>query len=242
MTQSRHALPQPAPHHHLTDDLVFRYAAGMLDEAISLVIASHLTFCTACQALMAEAELLGGQLLEDLPATDVDATTWQKTLARLETNPASREDLRIRSQQPKTPSSSDRAMASSLENLWPTPLRPYLTAPLDRLPWRRLGPGMRDLELIRNKSGSTARLLYFGAGKSVFEHGHRGNELTLVLQGSYVSNGNWFVRGDIECSDQETLHRPVAGTEADCICLAVIDAPLRFSSIIGRLLQPLIGI
>lgn len=37
-------------------------------------------------------------------------------------------------------------------------------------------------------------------------------------------------------------HQPHAGAEKDCICLAVTDVPLRFKSLVTRLVQPLLGI
>jgi putative transcriptional regulator len=93
-----------------------------------------------------------------------------------------------------------------------------------------------------NSEGVTARLLRIAPGRSVFDHGHSGSELTLVLKGSYNSQGERYARGDIEVADETVTHRPVAGTEDVCICLAVTDAPLRFDSWIGRLMQPFIGI
>lgn len=230
----------PPLHHHLSDDMVFRYAAGMLDEAVSLVVASHLAICAGCQALATEAELLGGNLLEELPVEELARDSWARTLERLESQPRSKSELTQSNRRQAEHSSSTASAASS--DLFPAPLRPYLQERAEDLPWRRLGPGIHSLELVRSSTGSKARLLHIGAGRSVFEHSHRGLELTLVLQGSYLSNAAQYARGDIELADDEVMHWPVAGTEADCICLVVTDAPLRFNNIIGRLLQPLIGI
>jgi putative transcriptional regulator len=46
----------------------------------------------------------------------------------------------------------------------------------------------------------------------------------------------------MEDADEETQHIPTATPEADCICLAVTDAPLRFTSWVVRLVQPVLGI
>jgi putative transcriptional regulator len=73
-------------------------------------------------------------------------------------------------------------------------------------------------------------------------HGHRGIELTLVLQGAFVDDGGRFARGDIEIADEELDHTPVADDAEDCICLAATDAPLRFSSWVPRLAQPFLRI
>jgi len=83
-----------------------------------------------------------------------------------------------------------------------------------------------------------ARLLYIPAGQSVPDHGHRGTELTLVLQGAFRDEADRFGPGDIEIADESLKHTPVAEAGADCICLAATDAPLRFTGLIPRLVQP----
>lgn len=70
------------------------------------------------------------------------------------------------------------------------------------------------------------------------DHGHRGLELTLVLQGAFRDETDRFGAGDIEIADQELEHTPVAERGLDCICLAATDAPLRFNSFLPKLVQP----
>jgi putative transcriptional regulator len=74
------------------------------------------------------------------------------------------------------------------------------------------------------------------------EHTHDGRELTLVLAGSFRDGKDVFARGDIEEADDTLLHQPVATEEEDCICLAVTEAPLKFTSWIVRLIQPILKI
>jgi putative transcriptional regulator len=74
------------------------------------------------------------------------------------------------------------------------------------------------------------------------DHGHRGTELTLVLQGAFSDKTDRFGKGDIEVATQDLNHQPIAEMDEDCICLAATDAPLRFNSLIPRLLQPFLQI
>jgi len=74
------------------------------------------------------------------------------------------------------------------------------------------------------------------------DHGHRGTELTLVLQGAFADSVDRFGPGDIEIASEDLDHTPVAEMGDDCICLAVTDAPLRFNALIPRLLQPIFRI
>lgn len=63
-----------------------------------------------------------------------------------------------------------------------------------------------------------------------------------MLAGSFEDGDDVFARGDIEEADDTLLHTPKATAGEDCICLAVTEAPLRFSSWIVRLIQPLLKI
>ena len=121
-------------------------------------------------------------------------------------------------------------------------MRSYVGGDLDTLRWRAVGRGAYQI-LIRTADRETkVRLLRIPAGKPVPEHGHGGRELTLVLSGSFVDGENVFARGDIEDADASLTHQPVATPEADCVCLAVTDAPLKFRSWIVRAIQPILGI
>ena len=74
------------------------------------------------------------------------------------------------------------------------------------------------------------------------DHGHSGTELTLVLQGAFRDASDRFGPGDVEIATEADEHKPVAEAGLDCICLAATDAPLRFTGMLPRLLQPLFRI
>jgi len=217
--------------HHPSEDILLGYASGDLAEPQALVVATHLALCPACRAAVADLESLGGVLLERVGA---DAEAGQRlegaidaAIARAARPPVAVTPPRAAS----VPARSDR--------LFPQPLRDYVGA---EVAWKTLVPGIQHSVIARDGAGSIARLLWIAPGRSVFEHGHGGTELTLVLQGSYTAGGRHFGRGDLEVADSAVSHRPVAGPEEACICLAVTDAPLRFRNMVGRLLQPLFGI
>jgi putative transcriptional regulator len=112
---------------------------------------------------------------------------------------------------------------------------------LSAIRWRRVGGGVKQAILPTGKD-ATARLLYIPGGVAVPDHGHKGMELTLVLQGAFADANDRFGPGDIEIADEEVEHTPVALEGEACICLAVTDAPLRFRGMIPRLAQPLLRI
>lgn len=73
------------------------------------------------------------------------------------------------------------------------------------------------------------------------DHGHRGAELTLVLEGAYSDVTGVYRRGDMQDVDEAVEHRPVADKSAERVCLIASERPCRFKVFIGRLTQPWTG-
>jgi putative transcriptional regulator len=61
--------------------------------------------------------------------------------------------------------------------------------------------------------------------------------LTLVLAGGFSDASGHYLKGDVAVADPSVDHRPVADAGADCLCLAVTDAPLRLTGRFGRYLN-----
>ena len=214
--------------HHVSDALLADYESGALAEGWSLAVATHLALCPACRARARLAASLGGMMLETLPPADVTAGALAGVFDRIGAAPPS--TVVAASPVPQAPTI-------------PEPLRSYLGgSEIDALPWRRIGDTARDLRIPTGDGKTRARLLRVAAGTPVPEHGHRGMELTVVLSGTLCDGAERFRRGDIEETDESIEHQPFAGKEADCICLAVTDAPLRFKSLLVRLVQPFLQI
>jgi putative transcriptional regulator len=213
---------------HIGDDLLLSYASGTLDEASSLLVATHLALCPHCRVRNASADALGGQLLEALPAAELSPGAMDATLAM----------VRERSITPPAP----RVAPPRSDIMIPEPLRSYLGGDLDTLRWTRLAPRVQQIAIDIPGCRSQARMLRFQCGTQVPAHGHGGRELTLVLSGSLCDRDAVLHRGDVAETDEHTEHQPHAGPDQDCICLAVTDAPLRFKGVLARLLQPLLGI
>jgi putative transcriptional regulator len=121
------------------------------------------------------------------------------------------------------------------------PVQSYFGGDLDKVRWRSIGGGVRQA-VLDTKGGESVRLLAIPGGAAMPDHGHRGMELTLVLQGAFRDEFARFGRGDVEVANEDVSHTPVAEEGVDCICLAATDAPLRFKGVIPRIAQKFIGI
>lgn len=209
--------------HHLTNSLLMGYAAGTLPEAFNLVVATHISLCDECRAQLAEFEAVGGEIMMRTDAMAMNADALDVALAALTDSP---EEVQIK---------AERA------GIFPTPLADYVGGDVEAVRWRRVGGGVKQM-ILPTDGGATVRLLHIPAGASVPDHGHRGLELTLVLQGAFKDETDRFGTGDIEVANEELDHTPVAEDGLDCICLAATDAPLKFNSFLPRLAQPFVKI
>lgn len=219
--------------HHISDELLLDYATGNLAEGWSLAVATHLALCPACRDRLSFMEHTGGQILE---ATEVtaeqtpEADSWSAMKAKL----TAQGTTRLAAAKP--------VAAPSDIPVLPEPLRSYLGGDVEALKWKALGRGAYHIPIKTGDTESQVRLLKIPAGKPVPEHSHGGRELTLVLKGAFSDGATVFKRGDIEEADETLTHQPVATPDEDCICLAVTDAPLKFKSLLVRLVQPVLGI
>ena len=214
------------PTHHLDNSTILAYAAGTLNEAFSVVAASHLAVCPACRDAVRAAESLGGELLGGMADTAVSQDCRSRTLAALEQATIHRLPL-------------------------PAP-RSELPAPLSRLidtgsftdiAWKKKAPGvaMFDVKLPAQAKGQL-KLLRISAGRAMPEHGHGGEEITMVLKGAYRDHMGRFAQGDVADLDEEIEHKPVVEQDCDCICLVATERPTRFKSLAARIIQPFVGI
>jgi putative transcriptional regulator len=211
--------------HHLDEATIMAYAAGTLGEALSVVAATHISMCGACREAVRAAEQVGGEILDGLETSAVSDVCRAATLASLDGAPAKSKTRSSKSQLPPT-----------LQRLLDG--RSY-----SELRWRKKAPGVSvvELPLSRGAKGSV-KLMSIAAGMSMLEHGHGGEELTLVLHGSFKDKTGRFAKGDIADLDEDTEHCPIIEEGETCICLFATEAPLRYKTFIGRLLQPFLGI
>ena len=197
------------------------YAAGTLPEAFNLMVATHVSICDECRAVVESYDALGGEVLDQTPGNDVALTpgSFAATMALI----AGGAPEQIRTERPRDP-------------VLPHPLQDYVGGGLDAIKWRSVGMGVKQAILPTSKDAS-ARLLYIPAGTAMPDHGHHGLEMTLVLQGAFQDEDDYFARGDVEVADSDMHHTPVADIHEDCICLAVTDAPLRFQGLLPKIAQ-----
>lgn len=215
------------PSFHTGNEYLMDYAAGSLAEPFALLVATHLALCPSCRAKVEAFEAVGGALFENLGSEAVDQSLRQAVLGRLD------EAESHASHAPQKPQTVDIRV--------PEPLRGYLDGGLDNLAWKARGP-VDEVRILRSHTGITSRLFRIKAGTAMPRHTHGGNELTLVLAGSFRDRGDHFGRGDVAAADSSVDHWPVADSDQDCYCFAVNDGRLRLTGRLSRFLNPFVRI
>lgn len=225
------------PTHHPGKEILLDYADGSLAEPPALVIATHLAFCPACRTRVAEFEAIGGALLEGEAPNPLSSDCLDAVLARLDEPVASLPAPEARCA-PEGPETRPRPPADGVRV--PEPLRSYLGAPLESLPWRSLTRGIDEFDLRVGRAPVRTRLLRMRAGIAAPRHSHCGIEMTLVLSGCFRDERGPVSQGDLIIDDASVDHRPIADPDGDCHCLVVTDAPLRLTGGLRRILNPFV--
>ena len=207
--------------YHIPDALIADYAAGTLPQPFALVVATHISLCLECRAAYHGHQAIGGAVLEAVDEIEVTDRLKDDVLALLDAPEEAPEPVYHRS------------------GVYPGPVVEALKGKPPR--WKSMGLGVRQCIVGAGPEGSV-RLLYIPPGQAVPDHSHNGLELTLVLQGSFSDATGRFGVGDLEVADEDLEHTPVADEGPPCICLAATDMPLRFNSLVPRMLQPLFRI
>jgi putative transcriptional regulator len=211
--------------HHLDDATLLALASGTIAHAHGIVAASHVAMCPVCAKALRKAESIGGGLLAEGGVEPVSDMARAATLASLDgVSPAQRK-AKVKSDLPA-------ALHNALGGL-----------SLDQIKWKKKAPGVALFDVPMPKgSTSMLKLLSIGPDRAMPEHGHGGEELTLVLKGSYTDHMGTFRAGDVADLDESVEHSPVADAGVACICLVALEAPIRFKSIWARMFQPFVGI
>ena len=131
----------------------------------------------------------------------------------------------------------DLEKGSELSDLFST----YLDCSFEALPWKKAGKNIRVCRL-RSERESSLWMIRGEPGAKLPAHSHGGQELTLILKGSYACSSQIYSKGDLHESDEEGAHQPIIIGSEECVSLVATEGKLKFEHWIPRLLQPLIGI
>ena len=210
--------------------LLVDHAAGSLPEPISLVMATYVSLNGEARARYDALNEVGGLMLEDMDDLATPKSSVADLLARLDDDDVDVIDM--------TAPRADDKFDAHTRALVPAPLRQYLGDSLEKIRWRKLGAGVAEHQLPVGGENYRVSLLKIAPGKAVPTHSHRGMEYTVVLDGAFEDGEERLAAGDMSCHGEDHTHRPISDVRMGCLCLAVTDAPLKFSGPLGWVINP----
>lgn len=207
--------------YHPDDMTLMNYAAGSLSTPQALAVSVHLCFCHECRTHVKNLNHLGGALLETITPASTSDSEFDALFEKL-------------SQHDHSEPTDAKAENTTTEKTTPhftNPLLRYLPASLTDLPWQRQTKEISkyDLTSLVNIKGFQVALQKISAGAKVPQHTHRGFEYTVILSGGFSDELGVYHQGDFIARDTSHKHSPTALQNEDCICLTVLNAPLKFT-------------
>lgn len=212
--------------YHPELDLLTEYVAGSLSLAQSACISAHLNYCESCSRTVSQLQAVGAAMFETLDPEPVGDALLDRVLARLDEEAPLSYPKPVRSEQDATPALLRRLMAGDFSDL----------------SWNKITDALRTTQIKTGDPQFEFSLLHIKAGGEIPPHDHRGSEMTLVLQGGFSDDQGSYHPGDFIFRSSDDAHSPRAFANEDCICLAVLDAPLRFTGWKYRWMNPFLRI
>jgi putative transcriptional regulator len=210
--------------HHPSDTTLAAFASGTLDEARSLVVATHLSLCPQCRHAVRAFEHVGGALLEGAEPAGMSAGALERTMMRLG--------------QPEAISPTPRAAREQTSDNLPAPLSQYALGS-----WRWIGRRVQWRAVdVPSENGTRVFMLKAAPGTKLPRHKHTGMEWTCVFEGAFRHDLGRYGAGDFDEADESVEHDPVVEEGVPCICLVALQGNIKLQSWAGRLIQPFIRI
>lgn len=219
--------------YHPSDEVLSDFAQGKLSTGMSVALSAHIELCQSCRQRSSELESreivswLQADRAQPLASPDfsglLDLITSQPQLT-IETK--------------ETPHSEEEPLVSELHMLDHSITLPRVLAKAASrgLVWHKLAGGINQAQ-VQIDNETQCEFLYMTPGSQVPVHRHQGSEVTLVLDGGFEDEFGHYGPSDFLVRDKRDQHQP--STEEGCLCFAVLDSPLTFTSGLARLFNPI---
>ncbi|MBD3647141.1 MAG: cupin domain-containing protein [Pseudomonadales bacterium] len=201
---------------HPDSDLLVEYVSGSLSTAPGISVTTHLQFCDKCTRTVESLEEIGGSYLDEVETMQVSDDLLDKVLACVD------------SDEPE-PKPARETAVDDITGALPGYVRRLL--PEGKLRWRFLSPSLKVAPISVGETTHELALHRIKAGGKAPQHNHNGREITVVLTGSFSDEDGVYHPGDFLVREPGDTHQPNAAQHEECICLSVLDAPIRLTGL-----------
>jgi putative transcriptional regulator len=213
---------------HPDSELLVEYTSGVLSLAPSIAVTTHLQFCNTCDGAVESLNHIGGDLLDHADAIPVSEDLLEKVLLGINTDAGESESR----------CNANKNTVDDVGDALPRYVRRLL--PDGNLRWKFLSPSLRVATVSVGEDKYELALHRIKAGGKAPEHNHNGQEITVVLTGTFSDADGIYQPGDFVVREPGDVHRPIAAQNEECICLSVLAAPIKLTGM-KRLINPFLS-
>ncbi|MDX1490897.1 MAG: ChrR family anti-sigma-E factor [Pseudohongiellaceae bacterium] len=210
------------------------FASANLPLSEAVCVSVHLEFCGKCRAHVKQLNELGAMLMESSCVEPLAEDSFDKLMGSID-NSAS---IEAPAAQHKSPVSEVSDMPLSSKLVSPRALKGALKAGFSKLNWVQLGAHLRIAPLNLGGESRETAIYDIKAGGRMPEHEHNGEEITVLLKGSFSDAEGSYSRGDFVVRNKGEAHQPTATQDMDCVCLVSLESPIKPKSWLYRLFLP----
>jgi putative transcriptional regulator len=212
------------------ETLLLSYAAGLLDQAQSLIVASHVALSPQAKEKVEQCEALGGALMEKYcEPVSMKKQSLANVLNRLDANEKPQEHEEM----------YELVFPEGLSI--PLCLKRSIACHVQHVHWRTVRPGIQSFELSLECRQSKTRFLKAARGTQAPRMAPRAMELTLVLDGALMDETGTHKRGDLVIMDETCRHAATSCDRQGGFYMVVTSGPAQYSGL-HRLLHTLLRI
>lgn len=209
------------------------FTTGSLPLSEALCVSAHLHYCGKCRARVQQLTDVGSHLFNQLAPEATDSgDNFDALMQRIEQDDAGE------ATEQNSPAPAD--MRDPLIGRMPSALGKLFHKGLDSLDWVQLGRSLRIAPVDLGDPARETALYDIRAGGQMPEHEHRGEEITVLLKGSFSDRDGKYSQGDFVVRNAGEPHQPTATQDTDCVCLISLERPVKARSLFYRLLEPFV--
>ena len=233
---------------HPSDNELIEFSAGNTDWALAICISSHIEHCPTCAQKLRSFNKIGGATLSKGTKVAVSTDCFSHLLNKIKQS--STEETNENLQKSNTSlvsaptseklgtdqSNYDKHIISDL----PQVIQKLVSKNMP-LHWKRVAPALQEARITTGQDKYEVCFHKIKRGGKIAEHDHGGKEVTMVLRGSFSDEHGTYHVGDYLVKEAGQVHRPLAAQNQDCLCLSIIEAPVRLTGLKGKLINPFLS-
>jgi putative transcriptional regulator len=207
---------------HPSNDQLIEFASGSISSSMSIAVTTHLHYCKVCQEQVRIAESTASVLFEQQAPIHDMTLDFNALMDKMERD-------QIKQITKPEPTVGKR---------FPLVVEKLMKNGIDSLNWSSPMKNLRTTRLMEDENGMILGLHHMNAGGRVPHHTHRGNEISVVIEGGFSDELGTYAEGDFIHLGTDHKHSPLAHADGDCWILSIVEAPVKVTGPLGWVINP----